>query len=242
MEQITLPEVPEDDWDNKPLYERFTDPLNWGVPADKLKEAKCAYYASISFMDAQIGKLLDTLEQEGLSEKTIVVFCSDNGYNLGQHGMWKKQALFEHTTRVPLIISVPGVTVGEGKTLRVVELLDIYPTLAEICGLKHTPRDLDGQSLLPLLKDTEAPWEGAAYSLVLRVANPTLTYMKKGERAMGRSIRVDRYRYTEWDEGAKGGELYDYVADPNEFNNLYNNPKYKKLQEELRTKLHAKYK
>lgn len=95
MEQITLPEVPEDDWDNKPLYERFTDPLNWGVPEDKLREVKRAYYASISFMDAQVGKLLDTLEEEGLADKTIIVFCSDHGYNLGQHGMWMKQALFE---------------------------------------------------------------------------------------------------------------------------------------------------
>ena len=103
------------------------------------------------------------------------------------------------------------------------------------------PRDLDGRSLLPLLKDTDAAWEGAAYSQVLRVGNPSLTYMKKGERVMGRSIRVDRYRYTEWDEGAKGGELYDYEADPNEFNNLYDNPKYKALQAELRAKLHAKY-
>ena len=241
MEQITLPEVPENDWDNKPLYERFTDPLNWGVPEDKLREVKRAYYASISFMDAQVGKLLDTLEEEGLADKTIIVFCSDHGYNLGQHGMWMKQALFEHTTRTPLIIAVPGITRGKGQTSRVVEMLDVYPTLAEVCGLTGMPRDLDGCSLLPLLKDTEARWEGAAYSQVLRVANPTLTYMKKGERAMGRSIRVDRYRYTEWDEGTKGGELYDYEADPNEFNNLYDNPKYKALQAELRAKLHAKY-
>lgn len=241
LEQITLPEVPENDWDNKPIYERFTDPLNWGLSEDKLREVKRAYYASISFMDAQVGKLLDTLEKEGLADKTIIVFCSDHGYNLGQHGMWMKQALFEHTTRTPLIIAVPGITRGKGQTSRVIEMLDVYPTLAEVCGLTGMPRDLDGRSLLPLLKDTDAAWEGAAYSQVLRVGNPMLTYMKKGERVMGRSIRVDRYRYTEWDEGTKGGELYDYEADPNEFNNLYDNPKYKALQAELRAKLHAKY-
>ena len=240
MEQITLPEVPENDWENKPIYERFTDPINWGVSADKLREVKRAYYASISFMDAQIGKLLATLEEEGLANKTIIVFCSDNGYNLGQHGMWMKQALFEHTTRTPLIISVPGITDKEGKSSRIVEMLDIYPTLADVCGLKQIPQDLDGRNLLPLLKNPDAEWEGAACSQVLRIANPTLQYMKKGERVMGRSIRVERYRYTEWGNGEKGGELYDYHTDPNEYNNLYNHPKYKKVQAELQAKLRSR--
>lgn len=242
MEKITLPEVPVNDWENRPLYERFTDPLNWGVTEKDLRKAKQAYYASISFMDAQVGKLLKTLEEEGIADKTIVVFCGDNGYNLGQHGMWMKQALFEHTTRVPLIISVPGLTNGEDKSTRCVELLDVYPTLASLCELKDVPNDLQGNILTPLLQNPQAEWNHSAYSVQLRTWNPFLGYMKKGERAMGRGIRTERYRYIEWDETAKGGELYDYEKDPNENINLYNNPKYKKLQKELRTLLHAKYK
>lgn len=240
IEQITLPEVPENDWENRPIYERFTDPINWGVAEDKLKEAKRAYYATISFMDAQIGKLLTTLEKEGLINKTIVVFCSDNGYNLGQHGMWMKQALFEHTTRTPLIISVPGITNKEAKSSRIVEMLDIYPTLANLCELKHIPQDLDGRNLMPLLKDVNAQWDDVATSLVVRTGNPSIKYMKKGEKVIGKSIRVERYRYTEWDNGEKGGELYDYQVDPNENNNLYNNPKYRKIQEELKLGLRSK--
>lgn len=242
MEKITLPHIPKGDWENKPIYERFTDPINWGVEETKLREAKRAYYASISFMDAQIGKLLDTLEKEGLADNTIVVFCSDNGYNLGQHGMWMKQALFEHTTRVPLIISVPGMTKGNQQTSKIVEMLDLYPTLAELCNLKDTPADLDGRSVVSLLKDVNADWDGAALSQVYRSRNPFIQYMQKGEQAIGRSIRIDRYRYTEWNDGEKGGELYDYKTDPNEYNNLYGNPKYKKLQAEMRAKLHAKMK
>lgn len=240
MDQITLPEVPEDDWANRPIYERFTDPINWGVEETKLREAKRGYYAGISFMDAQIGKLLKTLEEEGVADKTIIVFCGDNGYNLGQHGMWKKQALFEHTTRTPLIISVPGLTNDEGKSSRVVEMLDIYPTLANLCNLKNIPQDLQGKNLLPLLQNPDAAWDGAAYSVLLRTPNRFIKYMKQGERALGRTIRTERYRYTEWNDGEKGGELYDYQVDPNENDNLYNNPKYKKIQKELQEKLYKK--
>ncbi len=242
MEKIQLPEVPDNDWDNRPIYERFTDPLNWGVEKDKLREAKRAYYASISFMDAQVGKLLDELERQGIADKTIIIFCGDNGYNLGQHGMWMKQALFEHSARVPFIMSVPGMTQTEGKSTRCVQLLDMYPTLADLCGLKNVPNDLQGNNLRPLLTNPQAEWNKSAYSMLVRTWNPMLQYMKKGERVTGRSIRTERYRYAEWDEGAKGGELYDYKTDPNENNNLYNNPKYKKLQKQLQAELYSKYK
>lgn len=242
MSKISLPKVPADDWNNRPLYERFTDPLNWGVSEYHLRECKRAYYAAISFMDAQVGKLLKTLEDQGIADKTIIVFCSDNGYNLGQHGMWMKQALFEHTTRVPLIISVPGMTDDEFRCDKITELLDIYPTLANLCGIQNVPTDLQGKDVTPLLKNPKANWDQVGYSIVLRTANPTLKYMQKGERAMGRSIRTKRYRYTEWNEGEKGGELYDYQKDPEEYYNLYNNPKYKKLQSELKSLLWKQYK
>lgn len=242
MEQIQLPAVPADDWVSRPVYERFTDPLNWGVEAGKLREAKRAYYASISFMDAQVGKLLDELDRQGVADKTIVIFCSDNGYNLGQHGMWMKQALFEHSARVPFIMSVPGMTTTEAKSVRCVQLLDVYPTLAELCELQHVPADLQGNDLRPLLQDPAAEWGKSAYTMLVRTWNPMLGYMKKGERVTGRSIRTERYRYAEWDEGTKGGELYDYQTDPDENVNLYNNAKYAKLQKQLQRELYSKYK
>ena len=241
MEDIQLPEVPADDWANRPKYEKFTDPLNWGLPEQKLREIKRAYYATISFIDAQIGKVMKTLEEEGLADNTIVVFFSDHGYNLGQHGMWMKQALFEHTTRVPFIMSVPGITKGKQETSGVVELLDVYPTLASLCGLKGMPQDLDGQDVSALLKDVNADWDEAAGTMLIRTANKTLHYMAPGEKAHGKSIRVDRYRYCEWDNGEKGAELYDYEVDPEEKTNFYNHPKYKKIQKELQRRLKEKF-
>ena len=241
MDKITLPEVPSDDWDNRPKYEKFTDPLNWGLPESQLREIKRAYYATISFIDAQLGKVMNTLEEEGLADKTIIVFFSDHGYNLGQHGMWMKQALFEHTTRVPFIVSVPGMTNGKKETSGVVELLDVYPTLASICGLKGKPQDLDGQDVSPLLKNVDAEWDGVAGTMLIRTANKNLKYMKPGETAHGRSVRMDRYRYCEWDNGEKGAELYDYEVDPEERINFYNNPKYKKIQKELQKRMKEKF-
>lgn len=244
LDKISLPYVPEDDWKNKPIYAKFTDPLNWGLSETQLKEVKRAYYASISFMDAQIGKLLDALEKENLLDKTIILFQSDHGYNLGQHGQWQKRSLFEHCANTPLIISVPGVTESKETTNNVVEFVDIYPTIAKAAGLSNLSTNLDGKDLLPVLREPLKDTHEVAYTTVLRkqTATNTAPYMKMGESVWGRSIRDGRFRYTEWDEGRKGGELYDYQNDSHEFNNLYNNPKYKKVQAELRQKLHAKYK
>lgn len=239
-DNVHLPYVPEDDWENRPMYERFTHPLNWGVGKDSLLTAKQAYYASITFMDRQVGKLLDTLEKEGLKDNTIIVFCGDNGYNLGQHGMWKKQALFEQTTRVPLIMYVPGVTRGM-KSDAIVELLDIYPTLAGISCLNGTPSDLEGNNRLPELKGKSGK-TNSAISLVIRKANPSLGYMKKGEVAVGRSIRMGDYRYTEWDDGKKGGELYNYANDPGEYTNLYKDKAYADVQKKLKKELYNRFK
>ena len=146
------------------------------------------------------------------------MFWSDHGYNLGQHGQWQKQSLFEHSARVPLIIAVPGVTSGK-TTGRTVELLDIYPTLADICNLKP-PDNLQGKSLAPILKKPDASWDKAAFTQVTRFLNDRLL--------MGRSVRTERWRYTEWDMGKQGVELYDYDNDPDEFTNLAADAKYDK--------------
>lgn len=216
LDKIPMPKEIANDWNDKPEAAKWIRNLNYGLDETKRRELIRAYYASITFMDAQVGKLLDALQRLKLTDNTIIVFWSDHGYNVGQHGQWQKQSLFEHSGRVPFIIAVPGVTSGK-KTGRTVELLDIYPTLAELCGLKP-PADLQGKSLVPLLKKPDATWNKAAYTQVTRILNDQII--------MGRSVRTERWRYTEWEGGKRGIELYDYNNDPDEFINLAKNDKY----------------
>jgi iduronate 2-sulfatase len=184
----------------------FTKPPHWGLDEAKRREALRAYYATISFMDAQVGRLIDAVDKLKLTGNTIIVLWSDHGYNVGQHGQWMKQSLFENSARVPLIISVPGGTKGKASG-RTVELLDIYPTLAELCAL-DPKQNLQGKSLTSLLKNPNAIWDKPAY-----------TQVRRGE-IFGRSVRTERFRYTEWDGGKAGVELYDHQKDSDEFTNL----------------------
>jgi len=238
LSSIKLPEERADDWADKPAAAAYTTPLNWDVPAEQRREATRAYYASISFMDAQVGRLLHALDSLKLRDNTIIVFWSDHGYSLGQHGQWMKETLFEHVARTPLIVSVPGVTEKGSTSSRLVEMVDIYPTLAQLCGLK-APTDLQGTSLLPLLQKPAATWQRPAYTQILRVPGPFWPEVKK--RLLGRSVRTERYRYTEWNEGADGLELYDYQTDPNEFHNLAHNPAQAARVRELAVLLHKSY-
>lgn len=237
QDDVPLPEERADDWDSKPEIAKFTIPLNWGLNKDQRREALRAYYASITFMDAQVGRILDELDRLKLTDHTIIVFLSDHGYNVSQHGQWMKQSLFEHAARTPLLMAVPGLTKG-ASTGRTVELLDIYPTLAEACGLRP-PENLQGQSLLPLLKNPGAAWDKPAFTQVQRVPNRFMPDIKK---TLGRSIRTERWRYSEWGEGEYGVELYDYQTDPNEFNNLANNPEFASVKKELSALLRKSYK
>lgn len=216
LDQIPLPKEKATDWNDKPESAKWVRTLNYGLDESKRREIIRAYYASITFMDAQLGKLLDALDRLKLTDKTIVVFWSDHGYNVGQHGQWQKQSLFEHSARTPMIIAVPGITTGKA-TGRTVELLDIYPTLAELCKLR-SPADLQGKSLVSLLKNPASSWNKAAFTQVTRILN--------GQMIMGRSVRTEKWRYTEWNEGKDGIELYDYTTDPDEFSNLAKDPKY----------------
>ena len=194
------------------------------------REAIQAYYASITFMDAHVGRLLDALERLKLTDNTIIVFWSDHGYLLSEHGQWMKQSLFEESARVPLIIAVPGAKAKGHATNRTVELLDIYPSLAELCSLP-APAKLEGRSLRPLLDNLRAKWDKPAYTQVLRGG--------QDNRFMGRSIRIERWRYTEWDEGRQGVELYDHDKDPGEHRNLANDSAYAKTIEEMKRLLRA---
>lgn len=190
---------------------------NYGLNEATLLKATQAYYACVSFVDAQVGRLLDALDELGIADDTIVVFWSDHGYHLGDHnGVWQKRTLFEQGARSPLIIRTP--TENSGHCNRIVEFVDIYPTLTDVASIK-SPATLAGRSLRPLMQNAVADWNGYAVTQVLRPADDRLP-----EQVMGCSIRNDRYRYTEWGAGKHGFELYDHQTDPNEFHNLAKQP------------------
>jgi iduronate 2-sulfatase len=180
------------------------------VPAQQAKEFIAAYYACVSFVDAQVGLMLDALQRLKLAENTLVILLGDHGFHLGDHGMWGKSTLFEQSAKTPLIMAGPGISAG-GACGRTVELLDIYPTIVDLCGLPN-PGPLQGASLRPLLIKPDSAWDRPAYTAL------------RHDRILGRSVRTERYRYTEWDGGNEGVELYDYQADPNEWRNLAKDP------------------
>jgi uncharacterized sulfatase len=189
-----------------------TTPWPWfGVNEQQAREAKQAYYATISFVDAQVGRLLDALDRLKLTDQTAIVFWSDHGYHKGEHGLWKKQSLWEGSARAPFIVYAPGAK-GNGKpSPRTVEFVDIYPTLADLAGLKP-PANLAGKSLKPLLDDPAARWD-----------KPAFTQVWRGSFA-GHTVRTERWRYTEWAGGKEGVQLYDMQNDPGELNNLAADP------------------
>jgi arylsulfatase A-like enzyme len=185
------------------------------------------YLACISYTDAQIGRVLDELERLRLRDKTIVVLLGDHGFQIGEHDLWaRKHTNFETSVRAPLIISAPEMKARGKKTNALVEFVDIYPTLAELCGLKP-PANLEGVSLKPLLNDARRTWKRAAFSQYPR------------GKTMGRSLRTDRHRFTEWREGEKvvAVELYDHQRDPQENENVAARPENKALVAQLSAQL-----
>lgn len=220
LETMRLPYAPPDDRDDIPVAAfAHNNPIpHYGLPPSVLLQATQAYYACVSFIDAQVGRLLEALDRLELSERTIVVFWSDHGYHLGEHlGIWQKRTLFEQAARAPLMIRAPGIA-GRGNCRRVVEFVDIYPTLMELAGLDPI-QGLDGTSLKPLLQQPNRDWADIAVTQILRPADDRLS-----EPVMGCSIRTARYRYTTWGNGKHGEELYDHQTDPSEFNNLAVDP------------------
>ena len=202
---------------------------------DLRRECRQAYYASISFMDAQVGRIINALDRLGLSDNTIIVFTSDHGYHLGEHGLWQKQSLFEESARVPFIIAAPG-TANQGTVAaNPVSQIDLFPTLAELCNVK-TPENVQGQSLVPMLKEPKTVGRGWALTQVARAgANRSRANAEGGARKgyFGYSLRTDRWRYTEWDEGKEGRELYDHDNDPREITNRVSDPALDKTVAEL---------
>jgi len=187
---------------------------------EKAREMIRAYWASVSFMDAQVGRVMDTLDRLGLRDKTIVVFFGDHGYHLGEKGKWSKAySLYEVGLRVPLIIAVPNAAARSSR--RIVELLDLYPTLADLCGLPQ-PDTIEGRSLARLLKSPAAKWDFPAYSVT--------EYQKK----IGRSVRTEKWHYVEWEDGKDGAMLFDSANDPHELKNLASEPKFAKTVEKMK--------
>ncbi len=231
MERIQAPPFDESEMHIAPEWAYFTKPANWGMTELQRREAIRAYYASISFMDAQVGRLLDALDRLKLTANTSIVFWGDNGYHLGEHGQWMKQTVFEPASRIPLVIGGAGVTARGRACPRTVELLDLYPTLVDLCSLPGAPSNLHGRSLTPLLADADTPWDHPAVSQVHRAA--------QGKQVMGYSLRTERYRYSFWTEGTEGEELYDYEKDPRELRNLAADPASAPLKQKLRDGLES---
>lgn len=215
-----VPEIALHNWGELRAY---TDIPKSGYLTDDEKTHQLiqGYYASTSFVDAQIGRVLDELDRLGLTENTIVVLWGDHGFHLGEHGLWAKTTNFEMDTRVPLILSSPDKFVKNAKSNALVELVDVYPTLTELAGLA-LPSGLEGVSMAPLLEEPERAWKTAAFSQFLRLENNKL----KNNKVMGYSIRTPDFRYTEWQDFVTGkvqaAELYDHVNDPLETDNMIN--------------------
>lgn len=209
---------------NSELHNYVGVPKENPIPADFAKTLRHGYYAAISFTDHNIGRLLDALDKEGLADNTIIVLWGDHGWQLGDHGLWHKHTNFEIATRAPLLISLPQQKTAGQKCDAPVEFVDVYPTLADVCGLS-IPAGLDGKSLKPYLENAKAPMQKVAISQYPR-GTPD-------GPAMGYSIRDERYRCTFWRQrvGEKiiATELYDEVNDPAETVSLADKPELKSV-------------
>ncbi len=189
-------------------------------PPELSREMKRAYWASTSFIDAQVGRVMEALDRNGLRDNTIVVLWGDHGYHLGEKGKWSKAySLYEIGLRVPLIIAMPK---GKGNSTKsVVELVDLYPTLAEMCGLPD-PKNVSGDSFVRVLNNTKASWDKPAFAIV------------EIRGVWGRSVRTAKWHYAEWDEGKEGRMLYATETDPHELKNLAEDPRHAKTVAEMK--------
>ncbi|AKJ65154.1 sulfatase [Kiritimatiella glycovorans] len=229
VEKLRLPEEPADADD--PPAGAF--PIGqWGQAYEQLttvekKELLRAYYACISYVDDSVGQVLDRLRELGLEEDTIVVFLGDHGYHCWEKDWWGKTTVFERSARSPLMIAYPGMPTAGRTCHRVVEFLDLYPTLARMAGFER-PEGLEGRNLVPLLREPTMAWDewsGAAYT------------------QFGRnlwSVRTERWRYCEWTGREGGRALYDHKNDPEEHHNVVDHPEYAETVERLETMLAAK--
>ena len=266
---LGMPDIAYSNWNELRTYEDCSKEsigndllgqINVTLPDSKTKELRRAYYATVSYIDHEIGRVLDNLEQLGLADNTVVVVWSDHGWQLGEHAEWAKHTNFEIANRAPLIMHFPKQTTGGLRTTKLVEMVDIFPTLVEAAGFAplsvcphdshSTPLCTEGSSLLPLVTNTEDPdWKDAVFWQYGRRGNHPNTYIP---RKMGYTVRTEKYRYTEWvgielldngayqpnwDDQAATSELYDLEMDPEENLNRIHHDYYKKIVPLLSQKL-----
>jgi arylsulfatase A-like enzyme len=219
LDKIRLPRVKHDDLDDvPPIGVKFARPQGDHksiTTNNKWRQAVQAYLASIAFMDGQLGRLIDGLDRSPLAKNTVVVLWSDHGWHLGEKLHWRKFSLWEESTRNVFLAIVPGMTKAGSRCTRPVSMIDLYPTLNELCSL--APRkQLQGQSLLPLMRNVSMDWERPALT----------TYFRNNH-----SLRSERWRYTRYADG--GEELYDHHADPQEWHNLAGRSEYATVKQNL---------
>ena len=224
-EAMVLPEKVPGDWDDIPKPGiNYKTSVNMQMDVIRQKKAIAGYYAAVTFMDAQVGKVLDALERAGLNERTIVIFTSDHGYHLGEHDFWAKVSLRDESSQVPLIISVPGKKAAVSHSF--VELLDLYPSTASLCGLP-VPARLQGKDLAPVLVNPAHEVRDTVFSVA--------------GTSQGLLLRDDRWAYLQYGEDAKGGiELFDVKQDPKQFTNLAHSPEHASIVAEFKARLAAK--
>lgn len=221
--EMPLPKPPEGDLDDIPQPGIGMTSQSSGIVQypENIQRMWQAYYATVTFMDAQVGKVLDELDRLGLRDSTAVIFTSDHGYHLGEHHMWQKSNLHEEVVRVPLIISAPGFEAGRSESLS--ELMDIYPTVCDLVGIEN-PETVQGESLVPVIEDPKAIVRDAAFSI------------SKGSHG----IRSQDWAYMRYKDGSE--ELYDMKADPKQYTNLVGDPEFSEKKKELSGVLDAKVK
>lgn len=224
---IVLPKKVENDWDDIPKRGiNYVTSVNGQMSLEQQQKAVAAYYASVSFMDEQVGKVLKTLEEEGLEDNTIVIFASDHGFHLGEHDFWMKVSLHEESARVPLIIKVPGQKPAVCNSF--VELIDLYPTIASLAGVEYSEH-LQGKNLEKLLEDPTEKVRDMAFS----VSQGGKTFL----------LRTDKWAYIQYDEDAASGmELFDMENDPKQYTNLAYDSKYADVVADFQQKLKDKLK
>ncbi|MBE7537795.1 MAG: sulfatase [Opitutaceae bacterium] len=261
--KLTLPENNFPPKDAPPIalqvswneFRAFSDvPKDGVIPVELRRRFVHGYYACISFIDAQVGRILAELDRLGLSGNTIVVLLGDHGYHLGEHSLWAKLTNFEGSARAPLVVSAPGMKSRGKHTNALVEFVDMYPSLCELTGLPR-PKNLEGSSFAPLLSDPDLPWKSAAFTqywrqklekphnvVPLAIPNPPGYDRYPENGLMGYSMRTDRYRFTIWCpfdamEKIVTTELYDHEFDPAENENIAARPENAKIVRELTAKL-----
>ncbi|MBT5902874.1 MAG: sulfatase [Opitutaceae bacterium] len=224
-EKMVLPPKIPGNWDDIPKAAiNYKTSENMQMDIRRQKKAMGGYYASVAYMDAQVGKVLNALDEEGLTDKTIIIFTSDHGYHLGEHDFWAKVSLRDESAGVPLIVCVPGKKPAVSDSL--VELLDLYPTIAELCGLE-IPENIQGKSIVKLLDEPELEVRDTAF---------TVAPMRKGFL-----LREERYAYMQYGEDAAGGiELFDTQNDPQQYTNLVDDPAHAATVARFKTKLATK--